>query len=230
PVAGPGTDIEGYALGWLIGDGTFGPHAILQSQGKSETERSRVELESYVSSLPHRSDYRGWVGPYATGQVRLSTKAFSEVAASYGVVKGNKTLTEKIERTSFAFHVGILRGLFDTDGHVEYSKNAGVSVRLSASDREMLQTAQRMLSRLGIRSSIRGMHDEKMMQCPNTGNEYESKLSYRLLITNRQNVIRFRDVVGFWHTGKEERLNAGIDAYGADLDTKFFATFQSLEY
>lgn len=230
PWSGRGTLTEGYALGWLIGDGTFGPHAILQSQGKSATERSRKEMETFVRTLGYRSDFQGWVGPYSTGQMRLGTKAFSTRAAEWGVVKGSKTLTDEIECGSWDLYVGVLRGLFDTDGHVEYSPNAGVSVRLASIDYEMLQRTQRMLSRLGIRSSIRKLHDKKEMTCPNTGNVYESKPSYRLLITNRLNVIRFHDIVGFWHTEKDAKLAEGIDAYSGERAMKFEATFKSLTY
>ncbi|MCG7607161.1 LAGLIDADG family homing endonuclease [Mycobacterium sp. CnD-18-1] len=249
PWSGRGTEIEGYTLGWLIGDGYFGsdknltgrfrrddgrtslPHAVIQSQGKPETERSRKEMGDYVLSLPHRSDFKGWSGPYGeAGQYRLGSRAFSEVAESYGIVKGNKTVTDEVERTSWDFHVGLLRGLFDTDGHVEYSPNAGVSVRLASIDKLALEAAQRMLSRLGIRSSIRGLHEEHDMTCPNTGNVYTSKKSYRLLITNRLNVMRFQEVVGFWHDAKAAKLAAGIDSYRAEYKTKFEATFLSGEY
>ena len=187
-------------------------------------------LLKFVEQLPHRSDFTGWVGPYTNGQMRLSTKAFSEVAADWGVVKGNKTITDKIEYGSWNLYVGVLRGLFDTDGHVEFSPSSGVSVRLSSSDYEMLVRAQRMLGRMGIRSSICRQHDKKEMLCPNTGNTYESKPSYRLLITNRPNVIRFHDVIGFWHAEKDAKLAAGIDAYDGNLATKFEATFESLTY
>lgn len=230
PWEGAGFEELGYALGWLIGDGTFGPHAILQSQGKDVTRRSRRELLKFVAELPHRSDFTGWGGPYTTGQMRLSTKAFSEVAADWGVVKGNKTITDQIEYGSWYLYVGVLRGLFDTGGHIEYSTNAGVSVGLSSSDYDMLIRAQRMLGRMGIRSSVRKLHNTKEMLCPNTGNTYESRPSYRLLITGRPNVIRYRDVIGFWHEEKEAKLNDGIDSYEEASATKFEATFKSLTY
>lgn len=230
PWEGRGSLTEGYALGWLIGDGTFGPHAILQSQGKPATQTSRDVMEAFVKSLPHRADFSGWAGPYATGQLRLCTKAFSERAAEWGIVKGNKTITDEVERGSWEFYRGLLRGLFDTDGHVEYSKTSGVSVRLSSADRDLLVRAQRMLGRLGVRSSVRGMHQEKRMTCPNTGNEYTAAPSYRLLITNRLNVIRFQDVVGFWHEDKQNQLKDGIEAYGAERETVFEATFKAAEF
>lgn len=232
PWSGAGSLLEGYALGWLIGDGTFGPHAILQSQGKSATDRSRKELESFVRTLGHRSDFTGWTGPYANGQVRLGTKAFSQRAAEWGVTKATKTVTDDIERGSWDLYVGVLRGLFDTDGHVECSRNAGVSVRLSSSDRPMLLRVQRMLGRMGIRASIRSLKDAGSVVCPNTGNAYETKRSYRLLITNRVNVMRFRDVIGFWHADKEGQLAASIDMLCADREpqVKFEATFKSLTY
>lgn len=101
---------------------------------------------------------------------------------------------------------------------------------MSSSDRSLLVRTQRMLGRMGIRSSVRKLHDKKDMTCPNTGNTYESKPSYRLLITNRLNVIRFHDVIGFWHTEKDAKLASGIDAYQAERETKFEATFKSLTY
>ena len=66
---------------------------------------------------------------------------------------GDKAITPALERCSYDFYRGFLRGLFDAAGSVEGSQLTGLRVRLAQSDLPRLEAVQRMLLRLGIVSA-----------------------------------------------------------------------------
>src|SRR5205085_4141773 len=110
--------------------------------------------EAAAATLPHRADFRGFQKTLPQGEARLASAPLRDLAFSFGLRPGHKTLTPAIERGSAAFTAGVLRGLFDSDGSVQGNQDKGVSVRLAQSDAILLQTAQRMLLRLGIASTL----------------------------------------------------------------------------
>lgn len=198
---GPGSDAEGYLLGLLIGDGTFMGNrnrATLCSWGEgSGPAASRDEAERAFNSLnlSTRSDFKGWGGPHGNGWMRFAPKALTTLAAQYGVTADSKTITKAIEQGGSSLAIGVLRGLFDADGHVEgKTKDKGCSIRLSNTDRNLLTAVQRMLGRLGINSRVYGMREAGQRSLP--GGEYECKKSWRLVIGGNH-CARFMDAVGF---------------------------------
>jgi len=127
--------------------------------------------------------------------------ALTRLAAEYGVVRGNKTVTPEVERASSDFYRGFLRGVFDTDGHIEgRSTDSGISIRLTWADLDGLRAIQRMLARLGIRSVIRDCHPEGR----SSFEEYASKASYRLIVSGA-NAARFMREIGFLDSRKAAR-------------------------
>ena len=206
---GEGGEDEGYILGHLVGDGTFYPNgtpAIAVWTCNPGHEGPMASLQRIMEGLPHRSDWKGWKPTGDHSQMRNMSVGLRDLAAKFGIARGSKTITDQVERSSSAFHVGFLRGLFDTDGHVEGESTAGgVSVRLSQSDREMLVAAQRMLLRLGIKSSIKDMHAARQMALP--GGVFECKASYRLIIAGAH-AERFMMTVGFTDSVKTEKWKA----------------------
>lgn len=217
--AGRGTDAEGFVLGHLVGDGTFGNYAELRSWDPENDPRE--ELESAVASLGHRSDWKGWrqTPHYAV----MQSAALTILAADYGIVRNHKTVTSAVEEASSEFYEGFLRGLFDADGHVEGdASGSGVSVRLSQSDRPMLLTVQRMLARLGIKSSVRGMHPAGEKEMP--GGVYQVKESFRLIMTG-SDAARFMKQIGFSHKRKQRTWEERT----ADMPRGFYAKPRSTE-
>jgi len=203
---GNGSEDDGYVLGNLIGDGTFYPDgtpcvALWTSDAGHEGPKDR--LTRIMESMPHRSDWSGWRKVSNSDQIRMKHVALRDLASSYRVFRGNKTITDEIEQASSAFSIGFLRGLFDADGHIEgYSTQGGVSVRLSQSNLSLLESAQRMLARLGVKSAIRTMRESGEREMP--GGTYFVKDSYRLIITG-QHAERFMAVVGFENTAKNAK-------------------------
>lgn len=207
---GPGTEDEGYLLGHFIGDGTFaeksGRLCIWDADG--DTLKIRSELERIIRTRKVRSDFKGWY-KHPKGWW-MDTKTMADLANEYGIFgTDTKTVNETIERASSDFCIGLLRGLFDTDGHVETDSRKGLSIRLSSSDVDGVAAVQRILGRLGILSRIylsrpagyRSMPDGK-----GGSKEYWTKSSYRLCITS-QYALRFMNLVGFYNGGKRDKFD-----------------------
>lgn len=202
---GSGSEDDGYVLGHLVGDGTFYQDTPCVCVWDTDPGHAapKERLTRIMSEMPHRMDWKGWRRVHDTHQVRSMHVGLRELAAKFGIFNGNKTITDSVEAASSDFYVGFLRGLFDTDGHVEgFSTAGGVSIRLSQSDLPMLEAVQRMLLRLGIKCSLRSMHDEGFRDMP--GGSYWTKKSYRLIISGAH-AERFMHVVGFEDTVKRAK-------------------------
>lgn len=229
PWDGPGDIGEGYAVGHFLGDGTFDPNgkAILASWPDQGNEPCEDRLYEVLSKMPGRSDWSGW--HQAVSHRRMSKKGFTDLLETYGVVRGNKTMTDEIEKASAWFTIGVLQGLFDTDGHVEGSPTAGYSVRLSSVDYDGLQAVQRTLARFGIKSSIRDMYPGRTREMP--GGVYETKASYRLIISGREFLQRFIETVGFTNWKKHEKLTKAMATYTREpYKPRMWVKLESVEY
>lgn len=92
---------------------------------------------------------------------------------------------------------GFLRGLYSANGSV-----CGTRVTLKAASFTIIEQVQQLLSSLGIRSYYTTNKPGEIKWANGT---YISKQSYDLNITSDREV--FRDLIGFIHAGKRERLD-----------------------
>jgi ribonucleoside-diphosphate reductase alpha chain len=184
--------------------------------------------------LPHRADFQGWQQPITgRGEQRLALGALRELALAMGMTPGNKRLTPTIERQSSDFYQGLLRGLFDSDGSVQGSQSKGVSVRLTQVDIGNLKTAQRMLLRLGIASTLYlNRRPAGLRMLPDgrgSAREYPTQALHELVVSG-ENLALFAERIGFADHDKAERLRTLLAAYGRKLNReRFTATVKSLE-
>jgi len=220
------TEEEGYLIGLLLGDGTLKEDAaVLCAWGlRSGAETLLVEAEQCVRTLPHRADFAGRHPVAGRDEWRMKSAALRDLALSLDMPIGHKTLTPAIERTSSDFYRGFLRGLFDTDGSVQGSQEKGVSVRLSQSDRGVLEGVQRMLLRLGINSHIylRREVGESLLPDGRGGQRrYPTREQYELVISN-DNVAVFAERVGFADSQKQAALDRLLDSYKRALNRERF--------
>ena len=220
---------EGYLIGLLVGDGTLksdkailsvwkpaavvnGPEAVLAPG----VEAVMAEALRAARTLPHRSDFAGWMPVSSRGEYRLALGALRHLAEKLGMRPGEKRITPILERTSSEFYRGFLRGLFDTDGSVQGDQTKGVSVRLAQSDLAMLEAAQRMLLRLGIASRLyKNRHEAGTSLLPD-GNggyrAYPTKAQHELAISG-ENLHRFAGLVGLADSDKAARLEQLLARY-----------------
>jgi ribonucleotide reductase alpha subunit len=144
---GAHTEAEGYLIGMLIGDGSlkedkavlavWDPRAQRQANGgwilSDGVTGIMQAAERAARTLPHRSDFRGWQRAVAGRmEFRLALSALRDLALELGMRSGAKRLTDEVERCSSEFCIGLLRGLFDTDGSVQGSlrRAAAAGLRL----------------------------------------------------------------------------------------------------
>jgi ribonucleotide reductase class II len=210
-----------WLLGLLVGDGTFARHetknnqAILRFWGQPAETMVEMAHAVLTTNIPARSDLQPvWNRHNQFWQ--LSSTGLNAVAEAYGLSPDHKTITPEIERTSSAFYSGFLRGLFDADGTVIGSQEKGVSVRLSQSNLELLQAAQRMLLRLGIVATIyqnRREADYQLLPDGKGGHQpYWTQSQHELVIAN-DNLLVFRDRIGFSDPEKAAKLADKLAMY-----------------
>lgn len=231
---GKGTEYEGWLIGNLLGDGN------LEKNGKANLDYwgdNRVFMMQYAVSLVHstvggRSDSVGHIAE--TGYARVQSMALGRLAQNYGMSYGQKIASEEIEKTSSVFYQGFLRGWFDADGSVQGNQQKGVSIRLNSSSLSSLYTAQRMLARLGIISSIysnRKSAGWKWMPDNKGGQKlYFCKDNHELIISG-ENILSFAERIGFVKPPKKNKLQDILLNYHRELNReRFLATVSSISY
>ncbi len=229
------TEQEGYLVGLLFGDGSLSNQkAVLSIWDKDEGSCGIAKAaEEAIRVFPVRSDFAGWAPVSGRAESRMAVASFSRFIHDLGI-DGSKRIVPEIEATSSDFHKGFLRGFFDTDGSVQGDHDKGVSVRLSQSDLERLQAVQRMLLRLGIASTIyqnRRLPAATTMPDGKGGQkEYRTKAQHELVIAN-DNMYRFRNLIGFNHLAKKQRLDETLSSYKRAFNReRFVATVEEIEF
>ncbi len=234
---------EGYLLGLLIGDGTLKEDkAVLSVWTRSlainegpDTDGNYAVMDAALNAartLPHRKDFRGWQKIAGRNEYRLASGALRALAQELELAPGHKTITAPVEKTSSAFHRGLLRGLFDADGSVQGNQEKGVSVRLAQSNLHTLEAAQRMLLRLGINSTIyrnRRPAGEGWLPDGKGGHRaYPTQAQHELIISG-DNLAAYAETVGFAHGEKHARLEHSLKSYRRRLNRdRFTAIVESI--
>ena len=246
--SGQGTRSEGYLLGLLVGDGTLKADKAVLSVWAPELRVVGQDTVAFAAtgaagivqaaeaagaSLGHRADFRGFQRPVAgRGESRLASAALRDLAFALGMSPGHKCITPAMERQSSAFAEGLLGGLFDADGSAQGSQDKGVSVRLSQSDESLLRTAQRMLLRLGIASTLyRDRRPAGLSRMPNGrgGSSDYATLAQHELVISGDNLHVFADRIGFRDNDKAARLTQALSEYKRTPNReRFVATVASV--
>jgi ribonucleoside-diphosphate reductase alpha chain len=233
---GKGKFEEGYLLGLLIGDGTLKKEGgIICVWGNDEGAKSVIyEAEKAAKILPHRKDFKGFVKILNKNEYRLKMASIRELARKYGIVPGKKVITEEIEKTSYEFYQGFLRGIFDTDGTILSNLKKGVSIRLWQNSLNNLKIIQRMLLRMGIVSQIykyRKKEGKKLLPDGKGGYKYYQVKEGHELVISKDNIKIFAEKIGFGNIEKEEKLKNLLSSYKRKLNReRFIDEIEKIEY
>jgi len=233
---------EGYLMGLLLGDGTlkkdkavlsFWAKSAAANGGEGPLSGVMAAAFDFAKTLPHRSDFSGWVEVPGRGEWRMSLGALKTICHDLGLAPGAKRITPQVESCSSEFTRGFLGGLFDADGSVQGTQAKGVSVRLAQSDLATLQAVQRMLLRLGIASTIyENRRPEGLALLPDgrgASRDYPTKAQHELVISG-ENLGRFQECINFRDEDKEFRLRTLLAGYKRRLNREtFLAEFVTLE-
>ena len=235
---------------------------VVGSDVRAENHSARgimQAVEQAIATLPHRSDFRDWQRPLAAnGECRLASARLRDLALELGAAPGHKTITPRMEACSSDFCAGLLRGLFDADGSVQGSQAnvalplcltpgggnvgdiswggtqaKGVSVRLTQADAALLESAQRMLLRFGIASTIyRERRPAGVSLLPDGKGgrrEYPQKALHELIVSG-DNLAVFAERVGFADTAKAQQLEALLGSFRRQLNReRFVVTVESID-
>ena len=235
---------QGYLLGLLVGDGVLKEDKAVLSvwkparvangdpagTGADAIMQAAAEASQYFST---RSDFTGWHEIRGRNEYRMSIGGLKALAADLGMQPGNKRITASLEAASSSFYRGFLRGFFDADGSVQGTQDKGVSVRLSQSDMPRLEAVQRMLLRLGIASRIyrnRRRAGVSLLPDGKGGHAHYATRAQHELVIAGDNLLQYRQQVGFSDTEKAARLEILLKSYKRSLNhERFVATVESIE-
>lgn len=245
--SGSGDEAMGYLAGMFKGDGDgeYGKRSAAgrieggsmqikvweKDQGSKEMAQAALAAAELLGG--RRSDFSGWRA-YRPGVAGMTLR--KEWLSPYMELRAGKPLNEDaIATASSDFQRGFVRGLLDTDGHLEgwqeRSDYKGISIRLGQVDRNTLEVVQRILLRFGILSTIYTGKKAGISLLPDGKGghrEYPTKALYRLAI-GAASVKRFNEVIGFHHGEKKAKLENAV-ARHSFYDKAFEATFESLTY
>ena len=142
-------------------------------------------------------------------------------------------MTDRLEKTSSEFYRGFIRGIFDADGTVCSKRDKGRSVRLSQVNLDRLQVVQRMLSRLGIASTIYKNRKEPCIKKMPDGKGGEKKykcLAIHDLVISKNNIELFFEKIGFSEVKKMKILEECVQSSKRNpYKERFTARIASIE-
>ncbi|HEY9644567.1 MAG TPA: ribonucleoside-triphosphate reductase, adenosylcobalamin-dependent [Coleofasciculaceae cyanobacterium] len=231
PWQGIGTLEEGWLLGSLVGDGSLATTQWNDTAYLRFWQSSQDEMSQFAAALLETSV--GYTRTTSTAcyhsQLKhrvINSTGLAKLAAEFGITPGKKGITPEIEQASYEFYRGFLRGLFDADGSVQGTQMKGVSVRLAQSNLATLQSVQRMLSRLGIVSTLyQERRTEGYRALPDSNRElapYFCKAQHELVISN-DNLLYFQELIGFQEPDKAAKLQESLGNYKRQMNRERFA-------
>jgi len=210
---GKGNFEIGWLLGNFVGDGTLSENTYsLKYWGTNKSNMKKQAVKFIKNNLPHRSD----LGMVKNPDILVEGVKSSElkiIGEEFGIFSNKEINNEIIEKLSSDFYRGFISGLFDADGTVSHNKDKGINVRLSSSKIELCNLVQRMLSRLGIISTVYENRRSKQMREMPDGKggrkEYLIQSCHELVIS-KNNVLEFQKRINFTDEEKYTKLDISI--------------------
>ena len=220
----------GQILGWYIGDGW--------NTGRDK----RATLAFYGNDKGRLAEYyRDIVNDELDSDLVIISSKKREEVRSKGILKliqewemESKGISDLLLTSSADCQRGFLQGIFTADGSVQGRKEKGFSIRLAQNSLENLRIVQIMLLNFGIASKIYvNRRHEQMRLLPDSKGQpkyYKTKANHELVIS-KENIVTFRDRIGFLLEYKQSRLVKGIETLSArgPYSEKFLARFESLK-
>jgi ribonucleoside-diphosphate reductase alpha chain len=219
----------GQILGWYVGDGW--------TTGKD----GRATLAFYSKDKGKLAEYyREIVNEELDSDLVVIKSKRREDVRSRGILRliqewevESKQISSKLLSSSKECQRGFLQGLFSADGSIQGKTAKGFSVRLSQSNLDLLYPVQIMLLNFGIASKVyeNRRHAQKRLMPDGKGQMklYWTKANHELIIS-KENIISFRDQIGFLLDYKQDRLVKSIESLKERGPYKehFLARFESL--
>jgi ribonucleoside-diphosphate reductase alpha chain len=219
----------GQILGWYVGDGWNtgrDKRATLAFYGKDKGKLSR-----YYRDIVNKELDSDLVVIKSKNREEVRSRRILNLIREWEM--DSKKISPLLLLSSKECQRGFLQGLFSADGSVQGKTEKGFSVRLSQSNSALLYRVQIMLLNFGIASKVhenRRIAQMRPMPDGKGGTKlYKTKANHELIIS-KENIIRFRDQIGFILDYKQDRLVRSIKSLKARGPYKehFIARFESL--
>jgi ribonucleotide reductase alpha subunit len=211
----------GWLLGSLFGDGNLevSGTANLDYWGGSRYQMRDAAVGRLRANFACRSDLGIGEGQVEYDRVRVRSAALYMHAVELGMFDPQtreKVISPQLEIGSSSFCAGVLSGWFDADGGVQGIHEKGFSIRLGSSKLAALYAAQRMLSRLGILSTVyperRPAGSRSLPDGRGGYKDYICEADHELTITGKSMRV-FADRVGFTDPEKRASLEQVFSEY-----------------
>lgn len=221
----------GQIFGWFVGDGwTTGKdgRAVLAFYDKDKGSlfqhfcdivNKELGANHSIITIPQREE--------------VKSKKILDLLLEWGLK--DKIISDKLLASEEECQRGFLQALFSADGSMQGSLKKGFSIRLAQSNLRLLQDVQIMLLNFGIASKIYKNRRKEGKQCLPDGKgghkEYVIKAQHEICIS-KDNIIRFRDDIGFILSYKQKKLVESIQSLSSrgPYQEQFTARFLSLRH
>ena len=219
----------GQILGWYVGDGWntgTDQRATLAFYGDD-----KGKLAQYFCDIVNEELESDLVVIKSKNREEVRSRRILNLVQEWGME--SKEISNPILSSSADCQRGFLQGLFTADGSIQGKPEKGISVRLSQSNLDSLRSVQIMLLNFGIASKIYdNRRREQMRLLPDSKGEpkhYKTKANHELVIS-KENIVKFRDQIGFLLEYKQSRLVKGLDSLSirGPYKENFLARFESL--
>jgi ribonucleoside-diphosphate reductase alpha chain len=219
----------GQILGWYVGDGWNtgkDQRATLAFYGKD-----KGRLSHYFCDIVNEELESNLVVIKSKKREEVRSRRILKLIRDWEME--SKEISNLLLSSSADCQRGFLQGLFTADGSIQGRKEKGYSVRLSQNNLDNLRNVQIMLLNFGIASKIyENRRREQMRLMPDSDGQpkhYKTKANHELVIS-KENIVKFRDQIGFLLEYKQNRLVNGIGSLSVRGPYKehFLARFESL--
>jgi ribonucleoside-diphosphate reductase alpha chain len=197
-----------FALGWLVGDGSFNKHYVawfFSEEDKAAEERVRRGIEllggnplshTYLlSKTEHKVQYNKGTRVY---------KNILDIIGGFLEKSRDRKIPDVVWKLQPKALAAFLRGLFTADGYVDNDR----AVRLTSASLELLKEVQILLTAFGIQSTIYERPYAGVFHYTTKDGEektYKSIGYYELVIKGYSRKL-FKDLIGFESIKKMEKL------------------------
>ena len=217
----------GRVLGWLLGDGTLN---IANGAGLmffNGEQRLAPQFAAYVNQLvdpfvhdnryvPTRAYPIGVQKMAGRDESRIVSTRLAEKLQLLGVHARDR-VPAIVFKGAEEMQRGFLQALFSADGTVLDNPDKGVNVRLWSHQVELLRDVQRLLLNFGIAAKIytdrkpAGYHE---LPDGHGGHRAYFNTAGHELVISKENLLRYRDEIGFLQEEKSTKLADALNSYG----------------
>jgi ribonucleoside-diphosphate reductase alpha chain len=232
---GAGTFDEGWLLGTFVMGGGFehqhnlcvlrfseDPSGKLRGHGlKLLRKATKIAPSSSVIEYSHHQQ--------AEHATLLCSDELPKILSSFGITKIDPKINKLIEKSSFEFYRGFLKGVSDIIAQVDFDNQA---IGLRHFDLQTLESLQRMMLRIGISSRIVRLQENQNLLL--SGSDASEALSSEILnwfelVIQDDNIRIFADKVGFKHHKKDRQLHKMLRQPSGLKEELFNVTVEKLD-